>query len=182
MNPDEFNSIPKDKIMIIGDYDKFSEFIIFNAVKKALNRIIKSFSKSRFISVPIVEKYLTKCTKTIKESVCSDLKRYITSPDKEDIQKEDFDLDNEQVEYISEELSGSLGIKRGDIDRVVLSAASDITNNILFNMSNDKLVKLCWDNECDDFVWIERVPGEDEKDEQISKSRKQPKTKRKKKD
>ena len=54
-------------------------------------------------------------------------------------------------------------IKRGDIDRIVIRSTNDMLFKVLEDMSKDKLVKLCWDAENEDFIWVLRQPNEPDK-------------------
>jgi hypothetical protein len=63
-------------------------------------------------------------------------------------------------------------IRRGDIDRIVIKSSHNILYKILNDMTTDKLIKLCWDAENNDFVWTQRLPNELDKVETKYKSKK----------
>ena len=173
MQPDEFNSIPKDKIIVIADIDKFNQFIIFNAVRKSVFKISKCFvSPKSLISGQMVDKYIVKSTKDIKDYVAIELKRYVQHVKKEDMEESEYGLEEDEIEEIAEQMMNSMhSIKRGDVDRIVLSTTNEIIYKALNVMSGDKLVKLCWDSENDEFVWLPRKPGELDKVETSPKNK-----------
>jgi len=165
MNQDEFNSIPKNKVILIGDIDKFSEYIIFNTVRKSIKQITSCFVTSdSLINIKMLDKYMIKGTKNVKDFVDYELNRYLKKISKDDLGCNEFNLDNDEINEITDNLSDNvIGIKRGDVDKIVITTTNQIINTVLNIMSDDKLVKLCWDTVNHEFIWMARNPGEEDK-------------------
>lgn len=176
MDSNEFNNIPKDTVMVIGDINKFEEFVAFNSVTKAMQKIMYSLFQNKKHSVPLLEKYILKNSVALKEYIKSEMTKYVYKSDDSEEDKEIFSAGDDYDDSYG--AVNSVKVKRGDIDRLVLTSTSNILFKILTEMTNDKLVKLCWDRETHDFVWALRKPNEPDKVE--TKYKKPPKNKTKK--
>jgi hypothetical protein len=172
MESSEFNDMPKDTMMVIGDMEKFVEFITFNSINKTVKKLMFGLFDKRNYASKLIEKYVIRYNATLKEFTKIECEKYIIKSMKmdEDIGGDDFLQD-----------LGVVGqIKRGDIDRIVIKSSNEILFNILESMTKDKLLKLCWDAENSDFVWIIRKPNEPDKIETKYKPSKKKNTKRQK--
>ena len=155
MESDDFNDMPKDTMMVIGDIEKFVEFVAYNSIRKAASKIMFTLFGNKKYASKIIEKYIAKYNNSLREFAKDESTKYIIKSIK--INDEDVD------DGLLDEMGIAGRIKRGDIDRVVIRSTNDILYKILVNMSNDKLIKLCWDSENDDFVWMLRSPNEPDK-------------------
>jgi hypothetical protein len=155
MESNDFNDMPKDTMMVIGDIEKFVEFVTYNSIRKAASKLMFTLFERKSYASKIIEKYVTRYNDPLKEFAKIESTKYIIKSVK---------IDNEDTD---DEFLADIGIagkiKRGDIDRVVLKATNEILFKILADMTKDKLVKLCWDGENEDFVWMLRQPNEPDK-------------------
>lgn len=179
MEPDDFNSIPKDAIMIIGDMGKFEEFIAFNAATKAMQKIILSLYSNRKGYTSLLEKYITKHAEALRKFIRNEITKYEYKPSDVDKDKEENTFKNTDYEDAYNEMKeGTFRLKRGDIDRVVISSTNTILFDILGEMTKDKILNLCWDGENSDFIWVLRKPNEPDKVETKFKKDQKNKTKK----
>jgi hypothetical protein len=166
MDPTEFNDIPKDTVMIIGDMPKFIEFISFNSINKAVHKIIFNLFDQKTHALKLIEKYILRHSVDVRKHIEDECGKYVTA----------VDLTEEgDINYTSDGLLGNVfkenqsndqmahKVKRGDIDRLVINSTNDILYKVLQDMAQDKLVKLCWDTNSQDFIWVLRKPGEPDK-------------------
>lgn len=172
MESNDFNEMPKDALMVIGDIDKFTEFIIYNSVQKAVNKLLFSLFEKRSHVIKLIEKYILRHNISVRDFVKDETNKYIIKS----IMMDDVDIG----EQLIDEMGVAGQIKRGDIDSIVIKTTNDILFKILDDMCNDKLIKLCWDAETEDFVWLHRHPNEQYKVETQYKSSKKKATKKKK--
>jgi hypothetical protein len=163
MDSNEFNSIPKDTVMVIGDMDKFQEFVAYNSVSKAMQKILFSLFQNKKHSIPLLEKYILRSSAALKDYIKTEITKYVYKSKDSSSDKEIFKSENNFDDSYGEEEADSVKVKRGDIDRLVITATNTVLYRVLAEMTNDKLVKLCWDGEAQDFMWVLRKPNEPEK-------------------
>lgn len=158
MDSSDFSDMPKETIMIIGDMDKFIEFIAFNSIRKAVYKIMFSLFDNQNYATKLIEKYVIRHNVSLRKFIETESEKYFVK----NINDGGDDHDDTEGDFLKE--SGVAGqIKRGDIDRLVLKSTNDILFKILHDMTNDKLIKLCWDAETNDFVWSLRQVNEPDK-------------------
>jgi hypothetical protein len=155
MESNDFNDMPKDTMMVIGDMEKFVEFVAYNSIRKAVNKLMFTLFEKRTYASKLIEKYVLRYTSPLKLFAKGEAEKYIVKS---------LQIDNEEVgEEFFKQIDAVGHIKRGDIDRIVIKSTNDILFKILEDMTKDKLIKLCWDPENDDFVWVLRQPNEPDK-------------------
>jgi hypothetical protein len=166
MDSYEFNDIPKDTVMIIGDMPKFIDFVSFNSINKAVKKIIVNLFDQKMGALKLVEKYILKHSVDVRKHIESECSKYVTLSSMEN----DEEIDNITKEILGEGFKDGLSedqpshkVKRGDIDRMVINSTNNILYKVLQDMSQDKLVKLCWDTNSQDFIWVLRKPNEPDK-------------------
>ena len=76
MNADDFSDIPKETIMIIGDMDKFIEFIAFNSIRKAVYKIMFSLFDNQNYATKLIEKYVIRHNVSLREFVKIESEKY----------------------------------------------------------------------------------------------------------
>jgi len=165
MNPNDFNNMSKDKLCDITDVEGFKEFVLINSIQEVSNKLFGFLFKGNDESLEIVTRYITEetiYTPHLQKYIEQTFNKYTTSGE---------EVSDEAV-YL---------IKRGDIDKVIIEVSNFFLYRLLSRMTDDKILKFCWDNKNETFIWLYRTKKDKDPVETIYPS-KIKKTKRAKKD
>lgn len=152
MDSNDFQNLPKDAICNITNVDGFMDFIILNATHHASFKIFSTLFKKNAALMPLIVKYAGIDGVISPGFIETECKKYFFDA---------TDADDNIDEFMKPpDYKKITCIKKGDINKILVAKSSFILYNILSKMTDDKILKFCWDAENQTFIWLLRKPDE----------------------